>query len=337
MYDLIIIGSGPSGLAAALTAKRKGIDYIVIERGVIANTLYHYPIGRPLFSTSNEVELVPGGLPSDTKPTREDVLTHYTNVIATEQINIHINEEVQHISRNERGFLIETDKDVYKTRKVLVAIGGFGNQRRLDVPGEDSSRVSYGFSEAHPFALKSVLVVGGGNSAAEASLFLAEAGARVTLSLRRPSLDIDTREAVSTGGIQRAKIKPWVLEPLERAASEGQIKILTSSEVIEILPRSVLLSIERDGRKEKIEIPCDHVFALIGADPDTRLLEDAGAEIAPDGRPAYNAETYETTVSGLYVAGHITREPHMKSAKQVAKHAVQAIAASLSDGPISNL
>lgn len=332
MYDMLIIGSGPAGLAAALLAKRHGLAYVVLERGVIANTIYNYPIARSLFSTSDEVEIERGALGQYAKPTREQALAHYTDLVVREQINIRTGEEVHSISRSSDGFLIEASMNQYRARSVIVAVGGFGCQRKLNVAGESAERVSYQFQEAHPYATRPVLVVGGGNSAAEAALFLAESGARVTLSIRRPSLDLpDESESITTAcgsrvAVARAKIKSWVRDPLERAASEGLIDILTSSEVIEIGTRTALLKITRGEADDIVEVECDHIFALIGADPDTRLLREAGAEIGADGRPIYDNQTYETSVSGLYVAGHITRELHMKNAVEVARRVVDHIA-----------
>lgn len=324
MYDLIIVGSGPSGLSAALLAQRHRLDYLVLERGVIANTIYNYPVARPLFSTSNEVELELGSLPAGSKPTREQVLTHYAQLVARNRINIHTGEEVQKIERTASGFQITTDKNQYKAYTVVVAVGGFGRQRKLNVRGENPSRVSYHFVDAHPYAMKRVLVVGGGNSAAEAALFLTEAGADVTLSMR--SGDSQANDQASHSLVLPDKIKPWVQKPLVSAAREGLIKIFTSSEVVEVRPHSAVLRIARGSNSDIVEIECDHIFALIGADPDTRLLEAAGAQIAPDGRPIYDAETYETTVTGLYVAGHITRELHLKNAIEVAQQVVSNIA-----------
>ena len=320
MHDLIIIGSGPAGLSAALAAKRCQLDCLVIERGVIADTVYHYPIAKPLFSTSNEVELEQGALRRDGKPTREEVLRHYAGLIRREQINIHTGEAAQIVTRLNEGFLVHTDAGNYQARSVLMAIGGFGCQRKLDVPGESPERVSYHFSEAHPYAMKRVLVVGGGNSAAEAALFLEEASAYVTLSIRRPSLDAETGSGI--------KIKPWVLGPLERLESEGRIDIISSSRVVGINSQRALLQIASDDTTDIIEVSCDHIFALIGADPDTRLIREAGAEIASDGRPVYS-ESFETTVTGLYVAGHVTREMHMKNAIDIGRRVAQHIASKL--------
>lgn len=336
MYDLIIIGGGPAGLSAALSAKRHSLEYLVIEKGVIANTVYNYPIARQLFSSPDEVEIEPQALLYDRKPTREETLAHYIEIATREQLHINTCEQVELIGTIEDGFLIKTNKGDYRARTLLVAVGGFGRQRKLNVPGESESRVSYRFSEAHPYAFKNVLVIGGGNSAAEAAIFLVESGAKVTLSLRRASLDADVENDSIGASNNRtsAKIKPWVREPLDRAASEGKLNVITSSEILDILPDSAILRRRQEGRylsEEIIEVPCDHIFALIGADPDTRLLEQAGAEIAPDGKPVYDPITHETTMPGLYVAGHLTRELHMKKAIEVGRQVVDYIASSVSD------
>ena len=317
MHDLIIVGGGPAGLSAALAAKHYRLDCLILERGVIGETVYHFPIAKPLFSTSNEVELERGALPQDRKPTREEVLAHYTRLVIREQLDVHTGEAVEAITRVSEGFVVRTLANNYHSRAVLVATGGFGRQRRLNVAGECPERVSYQFSEAHPFACKRVLVVGGGNSAAEAALFLLDAGAHVTLAIRRRALD-------APSSLNAAKIKPWVREPLERAQAEGRLDILTSSEVFEISPDSALLQILDEETPGFVNVDCDHIFALIGADPDVRLLEEAGAEIAADGRPLYSDE-FETTVPGLFVAGHLTRELHMKKAIEAGSAVVKYI------------
>lgn len=320
MYDLIIIGSGPSGLAAALSAKRRELNYLLLERDQLASTVRKYPLGKELFSTSNEVELEYGALPTENKPTREQVLSHYSNLVEKENLHVKTGEEVISIQVTEAGFLINTQNHQYATRTTLVAVGGFGRMRKLNVEGEDDTRVSYHFISGEPYAGKDILVVGGGNSAAQAALFLAEEGAKPVLSFRRATVDVIDPET----GKLIPKIKPWVKAPLELAVAQGLIKIVASSKVVKICPHSAFLSVA--DAQDFIEVACDHIFALIGADPDTTLLETAGAQIASDNRPVYNPETYETTVPGLYVAGHITRELHMKNALEVTPHIVEAIA-----------
>ncbi len=323
MYDLIIIGSGPSGLAAALSAKRQDLNYLVLERHQLASTVRKYPLGKELFSTSNEVELEDGALPTTSKPTREQVLNHYSKLVEKERINIQTGEEVTSIQATEEGFLINTGNHQYATRATLVAVGGFGRKRKLNVPGENDSRVSYHFVTGEPYAGKPVLVIGGGNSAAQAALFLAEVGAKPVWSLRRSTIDVEDPDT----GKPKVKIKPWVKEPLELAAAQGLITIVGSSKIVEIRPHSAFLTVA--DSQDLSEVDCDHIFALIGADPDTTLLDKAGVEIAADGRPVYNLETYETNVSGLHVAGHITRELHMKNALEVTPRIVEAIASKI--------
>jgi len=210
---------------------------------------------------------------------------------------------------------VKTSKDIYKARAVLVAVGGMGLFNRLGVPGESPERVSYLFTEAEPFRGRQVLVVGGGNSAAEAALYLYEAGARVTILLRRPGFD-------SLPTSKGSSVKPWVRQPLEAAIGSGAIRALFSARVLAITAHSALV----EADTERHEIDCDHIFALIGSRPDVSLLASAGAEIGEDGRPNYDPETYETTIPNLFVVGHMTRELHMKHAISVPPRIVALIA-----------
>lgn len=334
MYDVIIIGSGPAGLSATLSAKRLAFDYVTLERGIIADTFYHFPIAKPLFSTADELALAGGEFAPKHKPTREELLSHYVGIVTKNRLNVLTGSEVFRIAGGDgEPFTVFSMTGDYSARTVVVASGGFGKQRKLGVPGENDSIVSYRFSEAYPYALKDILMVGGGNSAAEAALWLSEVGARVSLSVRRRSLYPEPDDGEPE--LDRAQIKPWVREPLDRAIDCGLIRLFTSSAVISIHDRSALLELRGfgSGAAARIEeVRCDHVFALIGADPDTRLLEEAGAKIAGDGRPIYDPRTYETTVAGLYVAGHITRERHVKNAIVTGRKVVEHIQSSIFAG-----
>lgn len=320
-HDLIIVGAGPAGIMAAFTAAECGLSYVVLERGVIAQTVFDYPIGKPLHSPPSDVEFRWGELFSRTSaPNREDVLSYYNRFcVQSERLQVRTHEGVEAIERGERGFVVRTPRGIYTARNILIATGGFGIPRRLHVPGDTAERVQYRFIEGFPYAGKEVLVVGGGNSAVESALYLHEASARVTLSVRRPSLaprDGQTDAYTS--------VKPWIREPLEKLAARGEVRILYSSQVVEVTADAALLRIE--GQEALERVPCVQVFALLGADPDVRLLNEVGAKIADDGRPIYHRDTYETTVPGCYVAGHLTRELHMKNAIVLTPKIVRGIA-----------
>jgi thioredoxin reductase (NADPH) len=335
MHDLVIIVSGPAGLSASLAARRIGLDYVALEGGIIADTVYHFPIARPLFSTGNELELESGSLPATLRPTREELLRHYMSIVSRRELNIRTGEKVWRIEPVDEGFLVHATSGALSARSVLAAVGGFGCERHLGVPGETASRVSYRFFEPFPYAMKRVLVIGGGNSAAEAALALADVGAAVTLAIRRPSLDIPVSETT----VQRAAIKPWVREPLERSIASGAIRLVTSAEAVRLTANAAFLEISEgpggDLPDGILEVACDHIFAVIGADPDTSLLEGAGAEIAEDGRPVYDPVSYETTVPGLFIAGHLTRERHIKNAIRNAQRIVEHIGAYSLDGALA--
>src|SRR4051812_46564278 len=187
MFDLVIIGAGPAGISAAYEAKKADLDYVVIEKGLIGNTVYHYPVGLTVFSTTNELEFREGDLkPAREKPTREELLSYYVRFVLDNELSINTEETVKAVQKfpaetqslKEDGhFVIETDKGTYEARNVLFAIGAMDYPRKLDVPGEDLPHVFDHFRETYPWVKKKALIVGGGNSAGEAALFLAQEGA----------------------------------------------------------------------------------------------------------------------------------------------------------------
>jgi putative YpdA family bacillithiol system oxidoreductase len=317
--DLVIVGAGPAGLAAARAARRLGLSYVVLERARIAQAIEDYPLGKPLHSPPQDVELAWGELSArGTNATREELLEHYRDFAQDHELEIVAGEEVRAIERHGGVFGIATLHRGYEAKHVIVATGGFGVPRRLGVPGELDGRVSYRFVDGAPYAGREVLVVGGGNSAAEAALWLHEAGARVTLSLRRPSF-------APRGGVSDAytSVKPFNSAPLEALAMRKQLDIVFRSQVRELRREAAVLRLQ-DGSLRRV--PCAHVFALLGADPDLTLLRGAGAAIAADGRPVYDPRSGETTVRGLYVAGHLTRELHIPKAIRLAPRVVHWIA-----------
>jgi thioredoxin reductase (NADPH) len=321
--DLLIIGAGPAGLSAADAAAREGLNYLVIEKGLIADTIFHYPIGHTVFSTPNELEMREGALkPCREKPTREELLSHYVRFTLEQNLRINTEEEASRITRLEPdGFCVRTTRNEYSAARVLFAIGAMAHPRRLDVPGEDLPKVHHRFTEAYPFVRKDVLVIGGGNSAAEAALFLAEEGASSMLAIWRT--DWENRDP------KKNAIKHWVRTPLEQLIEQGRLQLFFFREVLEITETEVRIRREDD---ETVTLPNDAVFILIGSDADLTLLREVGVEITRSGLadvPVYNPDTFETNIPGLYVAGHFTHARHIKEAIAVPRRIVPLIAQSL--------
>jgi thioredoxin reductase (NADPH) len=321
--ELLIIGAGPAGLSAADAAARARLNYVVIEKGLIADTIYRYPVGRTVFSTPNELELRESTLkPCREKPTREELLSYYVRFALEENLNIRTEEEVKDVVRLDgEGFLVRTSRAEYLAARVLFAIGAMSRLRRLNVPGEELPKVHHRFVEPYPYVRKDVLVIGGGNSAAEAALFLVEEGARTTLAIWRA--DWENRDP------KKNAIKHWVRTPLEREIAAGRLRLLFFTEVEEITEREVRIRAE-DG--SSVTLVNDAVFVLIGSDADLSLLRRLGVEIVPAGLtevPVYDPETFETNIPGIYVAGHFTHARHIKEAIAVPRRIVPLIAQSL--------
>jgi thioredoxin reductase (NADPH) len=329
--DLVIIGAGPAGLSAAAEATREGLSYLVIEKGTIADTIRRYPVGRTLFSTPNELEMQEGTLrPVREKPTREELLSHYIHFVLDHNLNINTDEQVTDIEPVEPdGFIVRTrriteyaqDARTYQARRVLFAIGAMAHPRRLNIPGEYLPKVHHLFVEPYPYVRKQALVVGGGNSAAEAALFLSEEGARTTMAIWRE--DWENRDP------KAGAMKHWVRSPLEREIAEGRLRVVLYKQVTEITKDDVTLTTDEG---ETLTIPNNVVFVLIGSDADLTLLKKLGVKTEPGKLtevPIYDPETFETNVRGVYVAGHFTHARHIKAAIDVPRRIVPLIAQSL--------
>jgi len=323
VLDLIIIGAGPAGLSAAGAATKEGLDYLVIEKGTIANTIRQYPVGRTLFSTPNELEMREGSLkPLREKPTREELLSHYIHFVLDQDLKINTDERVVDVSGDvEQGFYVTTDRAEYHTARVLFAIGAMDIPRRLDVPGEELPKVHHLFIEPYPYIRKDALVVGGGNSAAEAALFLSEEGAQTTLAIWRE--DWENRDP------KAGAMKHWVRTPLEAEVDAGRLKVVLYKHVDEIREKDVTLTTD-DG--ESLTLPNDVVFVLVGSEADLTMLKSLGVKTEPGKMtevPVYDPETYETNVRGIYVVGHFTHARHIKAAIDVPRQIVPLIAKDL--------
>jgi len=321
--DLIIIGAGPAGLSAAEAAQREDLSYLVIEKGTIADTIRKYPVGRTMFSTPNEVEMAVGTLkPVKEKPSREELLSHYIHFVLNHNLLVNTDEKVEDVSGNiNSGFSVRTTKNQYKAARVLFAIGAMEFPRRLNVEGEDLEKVHHLFVEPYPYVRKNALVVGGGNSAAEAALFLSEEGARTTLAIWRE--DWENRDP------KAGAMKHWVRSPLEAEIAAGRLRVVLYKQVDKIREKDVTLTTETG---ESLTIPNDVVFVLVGSDADLTLLKRLGVKTEPGKLtqvPVYDPETFETNVRGIYVAGHFTHARHIKPAIDVPRKIVPLIAKEL--------
>lgn len=328
--DLLIIGAGPAGLSAAYAAMQEGLSYIVIEKGTIADTIRQYPVGRILFSTPNELEMHEGSLqPCREKPTREELLSHYIHFVLDNDLNINTGEKVLDIeNQGAEGFRVSTDKHEYRAARVLFAIGAMAHPRRLNVPGEDLPKVHHLFVEPYAYIRKDALVVGGGNSAAEAALFLAEEGARTTMAIWRDDWENHDPKA--------GAMKHWVRMPLEKEIAAGRLQVVLYKEVVSFTERDATLMTEAGTT---LTLPNDVVFVLVGSDADLTLLRKLGVQTEPGKLtkfPVYDPETYETNVSGVYVVGHFTQARHIKAAIDVPRRIVPLIAQGLRAKMISN-
>ena len=325
MYDLLIIGAGPAGIMAAFEAKKAGLDYVVIEKGLIGNTIYHYPVGLTVFSTVNELEFEEGALdPAREKPTREELLSYYVRFVLDNELHVRTEEKVLEVRSAEGGvgtqssYKVVTDFGEYESRTVLFAIGAMDYPRKLNVPGEDLPHVFDHFRETYPWVKKKALIVGGGNSAGEAALFLAQEGAETTLAIFRGDWE-------STDPKQGC-IKYWVKEPLEQELKEHCLNLFFLGKVVEIREGEVELESEKGDR---VVIANDVVFVLIGSDADLSMMKGLGVEteVGKYGEvPVYDPETFETNVPGVYVAGHFTNQRHIKGAIDAAKSLVPTLA-----------
>ncbi|MBC8031026.1 MAG: NAD(P)-binding domain-containing protein [Pyrinomonadaceae bacterium] len=328
--DLLIIGAGPAGLSAARAAAQEGLSYLVIEKGTIADTIRRYPVGRTLFSTPNELEMDAGALkPCRDKPTREELLSHYIHFVLEHDLRINAGERVvdlENLIENdiEKGgpeFLVHTDKNRYQASRILFAIGAMAHPRRLNIPGEDLPKTHHLFVEPYAYVRKDALVVGGGNSAAEAALFLAEEGARTTLAIWRDDWENHDPKA--------GAMKHWVRKPLEQQIAAGHLRVILYKDILEITELTVTLKTEEG---EILKIANDVVFVLIGSDADLTMLKKLGVQTEPGKLtevPAYDPVTFETSVRGVYVAGHFTHARHIKAAIDIPRRIVPLIAQSL--------
>jgi len=295
LLDVLIIGAGPTGLACAVELERDGCDYLVIEKGCIVNSLFHFPTQMIYFTTPELLEI--GDLPLicvREKPNRLEALKYYRRVVDTYRLRVNQYEKVLRVTGSDGDFRVETELQAdgkrhrYRARKLIVATGYYDQANYLGIPGEDLPKVSHYYTEAHPFYDREVAIIGAGNSAADAALELFRGGASVTLIHRRPDLS--------------RSLKYWVAPDISNRIKNGEIKALFNTEVVEIKPTSLRTRNVETGAEA--ELPNDFVFALTGYHADYDFLRWMGIVLDPETlKPRLNPETLESNVPGIYLAG----------------------------------
>ena len=293
IHDLIIIGAGPTGLACAIEAETRGLDYLVIEKGCIVNSIRNFPLQMTFFTTPELLEI--GGLPFVTpyqKPTRLEALKYYRRVADSYRLKLHLYETVLAVEGRDDNFQVRTktrDRQSrrYRTRKIVLATGYYDIPNFLNVPGEDLPKVTHYYKEAHPYYGMNVAVIGGKNSAAVAALDLYRAGARVTL--------------IHRGSRLSSSIKYWIKPDIENRIKAGEIQARFDTAVVEITQRTLELR-HRSG--ETVSLDNDFVFAMTGYRPDLEFFHSIGVRLDPeDQRPLIDKNSYESNIAGVYLAG----------------------------------
>ncbi|MCP4055524.1 MAG: YpdA family putative bacillithiol disulfide reductase [Mesoflavibacter sp.] len=288
--DIIIIGAGPIGIACALECKKRNWNYLVIEKGALTNSLFNYPLNMTFFSTSEKLEIdnIPF-ISNNPKPTRNEALEYYRRVVTSNQLNIKLYEEVSTIKKINDDFNIETSKNQYKAKKVIIATGFYDIPNLLNVPGEDLPKVFHYYKEAHPFTLQNIAVVGASNSSVDAALEIYRKGGNVTMIVRGESIG--------------ERVKYWVRPDILNRIEEGSIKAYFNSEITTIGTDFIEIKTPEGNKK----LPNDYVIALTGYQPNFKFLDQAGIKFSEDKKhiPNYNPDTMESNVKGLYLAGVI--------------------------------
>ncbi|HEV7330065.1 MAG TPA: YpdA family putative bacillithiol disulfide reductase [Flavisolibacter sp.] len=321
LYSVIIIGGGPIGLACALEAKKRGLDYLILEKGTLVNSLYNYPVNMTFFSTSERLEI--GGVPfisNNPKPKRAEALEYYRRVTQDHNLAIHLFEEVLDVTKDEQ-FSIKTNKTTYAAQAIIVATGFYDIPYLLHIPGENLPKVKHYYDDPHYYAFQKVAVIGAQNSAVDAALETWRKGAEVTMIIRGPEIG--------------KRVKYWVKPDIENRIAEGSIKAYFHSMVTEIRESEIVVQTPEG----EIVLPNDWVLSLTGYQPNLSFLQKLGIELSADAirKPTYSEETHETNVQGIYLAGVIcggmnTHRLFIENSREHAEKIIHAIAGNITPG-----
>jgi thioredoxin reductase (NADPH) len=298
-YDVVVVGAGPTGLACGIELQQRGLKTVLVEKGCVVNSIYHYPTNMTFFTTPELLEI--GNIPMTSlneKPTRTEALKYYRRVADHYQLDIRQYERVDHIAGGDNTFQVSTTDrlqchHVYQARKIVLATGYYDVPNKLDVPGEELDKVLHYYKEAHPYYNHDVAVIGAKNSAAIAALELWWTGARVTLIHRGPGIS--------------DSVKYWIKPNIENRIKNGEIRAYFHSRVVEIQKSAIRIATPEG----EVLLRNDFVFALIGYRPDLVFLNSTGIVLeSATLRPRTNPETLESDRTGIYLAGVIVAGMH---------------------------
>lgn len=289
-YDLVIIGGGPIGLNSAIEAKKTGLNYIILEKGVLVNSLYNFPTNMTFFSTSQLLEIgdVPFIAHTD-KPTRKESLEYFRRVRDSWDLNVNLYTEVLKMVSGDGLYHIDTTKGVFTANNVVIATGFYDTPRHLNIPGESLSKVKHYYDDPHPYVGQKVIVIGAANSACDVALETYYKDAEVTMVIRESEI--------------YPKVKYWIRPNIENRIKNGEIKAFFDSTVKEIKADEVTINTPEGS----LTLANDFVLAMTGYKPNYDLFEKLGLPISNDEHkiPIHNPETLETPLPGVYVAGVI--------------------------------
>jgi len=291
-FDVLVIGAGPTGMACAIEAQRAGFTSVMVDKGCLVNSLFHYPANMVFFTTPELLEI--GDIPFTTanqKPNRSEALEYYRNVAQHYRLDVRQYQRVASVTGYDGAFKVETqdlhgNDHEYVARKIVVATGYYDRPNYLGIPGEDLPKVMHYYKDPHPYFDMDVLIIGAKNSASIAALELWRRGSRVTMVHRGPEI--------------HRNVKYWIKPDIENRIKNGEVTAYFNSCVLEIKPEEVLIKTP-DGERV---LKNDFVFALTGYHPDYEFLESLGIELTrPEMKPVCDLQTFESNVPGIYVAG----------------------------------
>ncbi|MTI39782.1 YpdA family putative bacillithiol disulfide reductase [Fulvivirga lutimaris] len=288
MLDVLIIGAGPIGLACGIEAKKKGLSYLIIDKGCLVNSIYNYPLNMTFFSTSDKLEI--GEVPfisHGSKPNRFEALEYYRRVASSQQLEVNLYEKVETVKKEGQHFSIVSSKNNYQAKSIVLSTGFYDYPYMMNVPGEELSKVTHYYDEPHPYFRQKIIVVGAANSAVDVALETYRKGADVTMVVREPSI--------------LESVKYWVRPDIENRIKEGSIKAHFNSQITKIEEHKVTVKTPEGI----IELENDFVLAMTGYEPNFSMMESIGIDFQNDEfrTPVYSETTNESNVTGAYLAG----------------------------------